>query len=173
MAHLNVEIKARCGDPEAVQDALVEGGAEHHGRDHQIDTYFVCQCGRLKLRQGTLETALIHYDRPDVAGARPAAVELYHPVGAEQAGRLRTVLEAAMDTRIVVDKRREIYYAGNVKFHVDDVTGLGRFVEIEAIDVDGELGEDTLRQQVDRWMETLGIREDDLVAESYSDLLMK
>jgi predicted adenylyl cyclase CyaB len=83
------------------------------------------------------------------------------------------VLEAAMDTRIVVDKRREIYYAGNVKFHVDDVTGLGRFVEIEAIDVDGELGEDTLRQQVDRWMETLGIREDDLVAESYSDLLMK
>jgi predicted adenylyl cyclase CyaB len=83
------------------------------------------------------------------------------------------VLEAAMDTRIVVDKRREIYYAGNVKFHVDDVTGLGRFVEIEAIDVDGELGEDALRQQVDRWMETLGIREDDLVAESYSDLLMK
>jgi predicted adenylyl cyclase CyaB len=77
-----------------------------------------------------------------------------------------------MDTLIVVDKRREIYYAGNVKFHVDDVTGLGRFVEIEAIDVERQFTDEELTAQVQRWMETLGLSEGDLVAESYSDLLM-
>ena len=172
MAHLNIEIKGRCAEPDAVADALIDAGAEHHGRDHQIDTYFTPVQGRLKLRQGTIETALIHYHRPAVSGPRPARVELYHPVGAQQAARLREVLSAALDTLVVVDKRREIYYAANVKFHIDDVTGLGRFVEIEAIDADGHLGEDHLRGQVDQWMETLRISKDDLLAESYSDLLM-
>jgi predicted adenylyl cyclase CyaB len=172
MAHRNVEIKARCDDSEAASEALIDAGAQHHGRDHQIDTYFLCARGRLKLRQGTIETALIHYDRPNVAAARAATVELYHPVGPQQAGRLREVLASAMDTLIVVDKRREIYYAGNVKFHVDDVTGLGRFVEIEAIDVERQFTDEELTAQVQRWMETLGLSEGDLVAESYSDLLM-
>jgi predicted adenylyl cyclase CyaB len=43
-----------------------------------------------------------------------------------------------------VDKHREIYFVGNVKFHLDTVEGLGTFVEIESIDMDGTIGQDRL-----------------------------
>ena len=33
--------------------------------------------------------------------------------------------------KAVVDKRRKIYFIGNVKFHFDTVDGLGTFVEVE------------------------------------------
>ena len=47
------------------------------------------------------------------------------------------MLPAALGIDVVVDERREIHFLGNVKNRLDDVTGLGTFVEIEAIDDDG------------------------------------
>jgi len=70
-----------------------------------------------------------------------------------------------------VDKRRHILWIANVKFHVDDVVGLGTFVEIEAIDRDGGLGEERLREQCERYRQLLGIEDADLEPRSYSDLL--
>ncbi|MFP4053763.1 MAG: class IV adenylate cyclase [Phycisphaerae bacterium] len=169
--HLNVEIKARCDDRDRVRDVLENAGADFHGHDHQIDTYFCVSAGRLKLRQGTIETALIHYERPDQPGPKASAVRLYQPVGPDQATRLREVLAAALETRVVVDKRREIYFLENVKFHIDDVTALGEFVEIEAIDRDGRIGRDALQRQCEQWMRRLGIDPGDLVEQSYSDML--
>jgi adenylate cyclase, class 2 len=169
--HLNVEIKARCDDRQRVREILEDAGADFHGHDHQIDTYFTVPSGRLKLRQGTIETALIHYERPDQPGPKASAVQLYQPVGPEQASRLREVLAAALETRVVVDKRREIYFLENVKFHLDDVTALGEFVEIEAIDRDGRIGCEALQRQCRQWMQRLGISEADLVEQSYSDLM--
>ena len=168
MAHLNIEIKARCGDPDRVRGALRARGADFRGVDHQVDTYFHCPRGRLKLREGNIERSLIHYDRPDQSGPKPARVTLCHP---ERTGPLRQVLAAALGVWTVVDKRREIYYIGNVKFHVDQVEGLGGFVEIEAIDADGDIGARRLREQCEEYMRMLGIEEEDLVTCSYSDLL--
>jgi len=39
------------------------------GLDHQIDTYFNVQKGRLKLREGNIENSLINYDRKNVSGS--------------------------------------------------------------------------------------------------------
>jgi predicted adenylyl cyclase CyaB len=70
---------------------------------------------------------------------------------------------------VVVDKLRHIFFINNVKFHVDEVKGLGDFVEIEAI---GEAGEENkLEQQCRHFMELLHLDNDDLISESYSDLL--
>ncbi|HUU22776.1 MAG TPA: hypothetical protein VM389_09600 [Phycisphaerae bacterium] len=60
----------------------------------------------------------------------------------------------------------------NVKFHVDEVDGLGRFVEIEAIDADGALGPDTLHAQCRHYMDLFGIDPADLIDRSYSDLIL-
>ena len=59
--HLNVEIKAKCSDPKRVRNILESKGAEYRGLDHQIDTYFRVPNGRLKLREGNIENALIFY----------------------------------------------------------------------------------------------------------------
>ena len=57
-----------------------------------------------------------------------------------------------------------------MKFHVDTVKGLGGFMEIEAQGNEGE--ERKLKDQCDYYKKELGIKDDDLVNYSYSDLLL-
>ena len=168
MSHLNVEIKARCNRPDAVRRILRQRGADFKGTDRQVDTYFRCRSGRLKLREGNIENSLIHYDRADEPGPKEARVWLcrLRPDPA-----LRELLSRALGVRTVVRKTREIYFIDNVKFHIDDVEGLGGFVEIEAIDLAGALGREAMHAQCREYQELFGIRQEDLVADSYSDML--
>jgi len=167
--HRNVEIKARCRCAESVRQVLRERGAVFRGVDHQVDTYFRCPNARLKLREGNIERALIFYDREDELGPKRANVVLWRLEA--ETDRLKSVLTAALGVRIVVEKRREIYFIDNVKFHIDSVPGLGDFVEIEAIDEDGSIGLDALQEQCESYLELFGIPEHDLLAGSYSDML--
>lgn len=170
MPHLNVEIKARCTDPEAVRARLLSLGADFTGEDRQLDTYFRAPNGRLKLREGKIENALIHYHRPDQAGPKLSEVTLY-PV--RPGSSLKTLLSDALGILAVVDKKRSIFFIGNVKFHVDQLHGLGDFVEIEAIDKEGDIGYDRLQEQCRHYLTALGIRQEDLLEESYSDMIIK
>jgi predicted adenylyl cyclase CyaB len=167
MPHLNVEIKARTQHRDRLRQILLDAGADFRGEDLQQDTYFHTPEGRLKLREGYIERNLIFYRRGDQAGPKASEVFLYRP---DEAPLLRELLTAALGVRQVVTKRREIYFAENVKFHLDLVEGLGEFVEIEAIDSDGRTGEARLRAQCAAWMERLGIREEDLLEGSYSEM---
>lgn len=170
MGIINIEIKARCTDPENAEFVLMRENAEFKGLDHQVDTYFNVPHGRLKLREGNIEHALIHYIREDRDGPKTSRVVLYRP---QKDPALKEILEKSLGILTVVDKKRKIFFIDNVKFHIDRVKGLGDFVEIEAIDRDGITGQDRLKGQCDHFMEILGIRNEELVAVSYSDMLMK
>lgn len=167
-AIINSEIKARCGDQEAVRQYLREHGADFKGTDHQIDTYFDVPEGRLKLRQGPIENNLIFYQRADTDGPKQSTINL-SPVAPDST--IGEVLTAALGVRVTVDKQREIYFIDNVKFHINTVQDLGNFVEIEAIDTDGKRNTEQLEQQCSHYMRELGIKDTDLVVGSYSDLL--
>jgi adenylate cyclase, class 2 len=169
MRKINLEIKARCGNPEVVRDVLRERQAKFAGLDQQRDTYFRVPAGRLKLRQGNIENALIYYRRPDQAGPKESDV-LLHPVTAGD--ELRALLTAALGVLVTVEKRREIYYVGNVKFHLDQVSGLGGFVEIEACG-EPDASRDALLAQCREYMRLLHIADSDLIDRSYSDLLLE
>ena len=78
----------------------------------------------------------------------------------------------ALGIKTIVDKKRRIYFIDNVKFHFDDVQQLGTFVEVEAIDKDGNLGIEKLQEQCVTYIDLFQIDEKDFVAESYSDLLL-
>lgn len=172
MTHKNIEIKARCKNPDRIRRLLEENGADFKGTDHQVDMYFKVPNGRLKLRQGNIENALIFYDRPDEAGPKRAYVSLFRTdtVGAAQ---LHDILICALDVRVVVDKQREIYFIDNVKFHLDAVEGLGRFIEIEAIDASGTIGIQKLQKQCNHYINLFGITDTDLINVSYSDMLLE
>jgi predicted adenylyl cyclase CyaB len=71
----------------------------------------------------------------------------------------------------VVRKKREIYFIKNVKFHIDEVEGLGTFAEIEASDLYADLSKEELQDQCDFYLRELKIRDEDLVSVSYSDML--
>ena len=85
---------------------------------------------------------------------------------------MKEILTASLGVLVTVKKQREIYFIGNVKFHLDRVDRLGTFVEIEAIDQDGTIGQDQLLAQCRTFLELFEISQEDLVAVSYSDLLL-
>ncbi len=169
-ARLNVEIKARTTDHRQVRAILKERKAHRVGEDHQTDTYFNVPEGRLKLREGNIENTLIFYRRSNMAGPKKSEVLLYR-VDPDPA--LKEVLAASLGVKVVVSKRREIWFDQNVKIHLDDVDGLGLFIEIEAIDSDGSRDEGELTTQCRQFMELFEISEQDLVEISYSDFLCK
>jgi|SRR6056297_575751 len=168
MSITNVEIKARCNNPDRIRQLLEEHEADYKGTDHQTDTYFEVPEGRLKLRQGTIEQNLIYYRRPDSASPKASSINL---VPAEHPNELHQLLTNALPTLVVVEKKREIYFINNVKFHIDEVKGLGDFIEIEAIDEDGSMGKEKLQEQCQYYLELLDIKDENLVPYSYSDML--
>ncbi|MDZ7683382.1 MAG: class IV adenylate cyclase [Fodinibius sp.] len=168
MSILNVEIKARCSNPDYIRSVLQDHNADFKGTDHQIDTYFDVPEGRLKLRQGTIENNLIFYKRDNQSGPKASSI---HSVPAEHPEKLHALLDNALGTKVVVDKEREIYFIDNVKFHIDQVKELGSFVEIEAIDEDGSIGKSNLQQQCEKYIELFNISDEQLLSHSYSDML--
>ena len=166
-----VEIKARTTTHDRQRDLLRAAGARHHATDHQLDHYYNVPAGRLKLRAGTTERSLIHYHRPDQAGPKDSDVSLTLFPDGVPAG-LHETLDRALGTWTIVDKRREIYFIDNVKFHLDRVAGLGTFLEIEAI---GDTADehDRLLQQCNHYRAYLGVTDDQLIDVSYSDLLSR
>lgn len=169
MEALNIEIKARSGNLGHIRSILQADGADFKGTDHQIDTYFKVPNGRLKLREGSIENNLIHYQRENKQGPKQSEVSLFKSMPGSS---LKQVLTKANGILAVVDKQREIYFIGNVKFHLDTVQSLGTFVEIEAIDTDGSIGTERLLEQCNAYLKRFNIADADLVSVSYSDLLM-
>ncbi len=153
-----------------MREYLKANNADFKGVDHQIDTYFNVPNGRLKLREGEIENFLVHYERPDQEGPKQSKVTLY---ASQPGSTLKEALTNALGVLVVVDKKREIYFIENVKFHVDVVENLGTFMEIEAIDKDGSIGEDRLNEQCNTCLKEMGIKDKDLISVSYSDLLLQ
>jgi len=158
----NLEIKARDADPRRTLEAALALGAEDKGDLTQRDTYFGGARGRLKLREQTPgEPELIQYRRPDEQGPRTSEFRLV-PVGA--AGALKEALDAALGTLVVVEKRRRLLLWEGVRIHLDEVDGLGAFLELEAPE------EGDQEAKVGRLSEALQIG--DPIPGSYSDLLL-
>lgn len=135
-----------------------------------IDTYFNIREGRLKLRQGNVENSLIYYQRSNQAGPKEFYVKLARLNETED---LLEVLKASNGVKIVVDKKGEIFFINNVKFHLDNVLLLGYFVEIEAIDDTGSLDKEKLLEQCEHFLEQFDIDQKDLLESSYSDMIME
>ena len=170
MPILNIEIKAKCNDPANIRNILTENKALFKGIDKQKDTYFKVKNGRLKMREGSIEYSLVYYDREDISGPKRSDVLYYHP---REEDLVKQQLQKAIGTLVTVNKKREIYYIDNVKFHIDEVEELGSFVEIEAIDKTGNIGAEKLYEQCREYLALFRISDEDLINNSYSDMLMK
>jgi homotetrameric cytidine deaminase len=168
-ASRNIEFKARDPQPARTLELALGLGAEDRGEIAQTDTYFARARGRLKLReQQPGDAELIQYRRADAPGARDSE---YRRVPAGDAPALRDALDAALGTLVVVEKRRRLLLHGNVRIHIDEVEGLGSFLELEAVaQQDSDLSAE--HAKVSRLRTELGIGDDALVAHSYSDLLL-
>src|SRR4051812_19193997 len=162
----NVELKALDPDPQATLERALAAGARDHGVLVQRDTYFGAPRGRLKLREEEPGTAhLIAYERADEATARTSAYRIA-PVDAP--AQLRDALAAALGVTQVVEKRRRVLLWERVRIHLDEVDGLGRFVELEAV-ADGDSDLVREHQHVRLLIDALGIHRESIQTGSYPD----
>jgi predicted adenylyl cyclase CyaB len=166
----NVEIKARLRDLEQARRVAAElsGGPPEVLR--QTDTYFRCAAGRLKLRQFSDAAAeLIAYARPNEVSPRTSQYRIVPVVDGES---LRDALSMSLGVLVVVAKEREVSHYKNVRIHLDRVEHLGTFLEFEAVlepAAHQSEGEALVRELTSRF----GLLPADLIAESYSDLLLR
>jgi len=165
----NIEIKARCPDLAAARQRALALATERAGLDHQVDTYFHTRSGRLKLRQSSLSGAqLIPYLRPDDEGPKRSD---YRVVPVADGEGLKRLLAEILGVECVVEKEREIVLYENVRIHLDRVAKLGSFLELEAVFDGSSASEEEERERVDWLMRELGVRDADLVAHSYENLV--
>ncbi|MBI5595699.1 MAG: class IV adenylate cyclase [Elusimicrobia bacterium] len=162
----NVELKARVSD----WDAVVARARRLWGEPTtliQRDVFFAAPKGRLKLRiQEPGPSYLIYYDRPDAAGPKTSEW-----LGADvaDAAAARALLAKALGELKTVEKTRLLFMAGRTRIHLDDVSGLGRFLELEVVLLPDEPSE-AGQAEAGELLKALGVPQDALLAGAYADL---
>ncbi len=164
----NVELKARLNSLDTARTIARKLATDYLGIQSQIDTYFHCHDGRLKLREMNGTAAqLIWYARPDQAEARASE---YYLLDIPDPTLAKQLLTAALGVQHIVEKSREIYMVHNVRIHLDDVTGLGSFLEFEAVmRAEQDLAEG--HAQLDGLCRQFAITAEHILAQSYGDML--
>lgn len=109
---------------------------------------------------------MIWYQRANSTGFRGSD---YYVLPVIKFAETLAALTGALGVRGEVRKRRELYLWHNVRIHLDDVEGLGTFVEFEAV-IDDRADEPVSHQRLATLTQALGITDANRIAVSYSDL---
>src|SRR2546426_5997410 len=164
----NVEIKARVSNVEAIRQKAAAVADKGPIEITQDDTFFRCESGRLKLRAfSSDEGELIFYRRADQPGPKESFY-LRSPTSAPDT--LRESLSLAYGQVGRVQKHRTLFLVGRTRIHLDNVKGLGHFLELEVVLNEGELAEAGIRE-AQSLMVRFGIESSQLVEGAYIDLL--
>jgi predicted adenylyl cyclase CyaB len=164
----NLEFKAKCQSLKSAVKTCNRLGARKKGILRQTDTYFKVKSGRLKVREINGEDfELIWYMRENVKGSRYSD---FIVVPLEEPKKMKALCRGLFGVRLVVVKHRLLYMYKNARIHIDTVRGLGKFVEFEVI---VNRGKNQARQLMDFLIAEFRISKKTIVAESYSDLLLK
>jgi adenylate cyclase class IV len=156
-------LKARAIDFEHLEDLLKNCGALFLGVDEQKDTYFQTDKGKLKLREGTIENLITHYERILEEGIERTVVYRYdvNPSAIEIENLITNY-----KTIGTVKKERSIYLLDIHKIQLDRLDQ-GDFLEIESIDREEKFTTEELRKRCLELKEKLGIADADLVPTGY------
>jgi predicted adenylyl cyclase CyaB len=165
----NLELKSKYTNMAKLRRLALELGAKYKQTRRQIDTYFNVPKGRLKLREIDSEAAqLVYYERAD---ERTSRYSDYSIVEIADAPGFKRMMLAALGVKAIVDKVRELWLYGNTRIHIDEVNGLGHFVEVETVITNQT---DTEAQAEHNWVkDALAIDDAQIVPVSYSDLIIK
>jgi predicted adenylyl cyclase CyaB len=165
---VNIEIKARTHDRERLYQLAQALSDQPEKTLVQHDVFFVCARGMLKLRQINGAAAeLIAYEREQGDRPRPSTYVLA-PVAGFEATRL--ALSGALGEIAEVRKTRTLLLSGRTRIHLDQVEGLGDFVELEVV-LGPDDDEASGRAEAESLMQRLEIDGGDLLDRTYAEML--
>jgi predicted adenylyl cyclase CyaB len=164
----NIEIKAQVSNVDELLPKILAIADRGPIEIIQEDTFFACDTGRLKLRAVSKEQGeLIYYRRSDQQGPKESFY-LRSPTSAPDS--LREALTAAYGQTGRVQKHRTLFLAGRTRIHLDSISGLGHFLELEVVLEEHEPAEVGVLE-ADDMLRRLGIESSQLIEGAYADLL--
>jgi predicted adenylyl cyclase CyaB len=164
----NIEIKARIRDFDKIRRRAEQLSDTRVEVIPQEDTFFNTPQGRLKLRVLSQNKGqLIYYTRSNQEGPKRSD---YHIFLTSDPENLKRVLELAYGIRGIIRKTRYLYLVGQTRVHLDDVEGLGQFMELEVVMRDEQNDSDG-QAIAEGLMAVLGVERSELLEGAYMDLL--
>ena len=164
----NIEIKARIASVDALLPKVRAIADQGPFEITQEDIFLACATGRLKLRILSKEQGeLIFYRRSDRRGPKESFY-LRSPTSAPES--FRQVLTLAYGETGRVQKHRTLFVVGRTRIHLDKVTGLGHFLELEVVLEEHEPSEVGVQEANDLLLR-LGVDASQLIEGAYVDLL--
>lgn len=168
MTGRNVEIKARLSNPDHTASIAAQIADSGPVIIEQEDVFFNCSKCRFKLRTFSDKTGeLIYYNRDNES--QPSECN-YSILKTSDPSLIHSILTKALGVLGIIRKSRTLYMYGQTRIHLDDVSGLGKFLEIEVVLAPGQ----TTSEGIDiahSLMQRLGISESNLIDEAYIDML--
>jgi len=163
----NIEIKARINYYEKVKRLVEDLCPTPIKTEQQEDTFFNTHHGRLKLRETSGESAIMYYDRPNSYKPKQSDIALSFTKNPDT---LKSVLIKSNGIRGIVKKERILYKYGQTRIHLDDVEGLGNFIELEVVLKENQSAQDG-KAIANDLMKKFGINTTDLIDVAYIDLI--
>jgi len=168
----SVTLKAKVEDVEAMECALFQLTQSIGHVLREEDVYFSVPVGQMKLRtnlnrSGRDDGQLISYRQTNNCGPNLSESRITHVQGV---ARLRHTLALSLDELGTINKHRRIYTKNNFRASVDEVEGLGCFVDID-IHSDNVESIEEMVEQARSIQKELGIEDEQLVCFSYLDLI--
>jgi len=135
--NVEIEVKAKIRDIEKVRQRLKKIGAKYLGTVKHIDTYFLIKptdrfkrAPRLRIRQDLIsqKSRLEYHEPKDQLTTHEFELKI------DDAKTAETILKKLGFSReTVIQKTRLEYKLGRFNIVLDDVKGLGKFIEVEII----------------------------------------
>jgi adenylate cyclase class 2 len=162
-----LEAKVRVPSHDAVREALRTAGAQRQGSARQVNRFFDTPGRDLKSRGCGLRVriadngAALTFKGPFEAGPFKQREELETEVGDGEI-LTRILLSTGWEVTFEFGKLRETWLLSNCHVELDDVPGLGMFVEVEGPD------EATIRDVLSR----IGLADLPVIKQGYVELLL-
>jgi len=168
---LEVEVKARVKDLKAVEIKVKAMGFSLEGTEEHSDVYFKHPARDFARTDETLRVRTVNgrsvltYKGPKLDKVSKTREE----VEVELKGDMVRVLDRVGFTPVlIVTKVRKVYRKADIEVCLDDVEGLGTYVEVECMSKDLE----ATRDRVMSVIKALGIPDNALERRSYLELLL-
>ena len=164
----NLEIKAKLPNRERAIEIAEALPSSFSDELNQTDTYFIAPQGRLKLREiNQTTTELIYYNRAEDSNERISKFEIYQTANSH---KLKSILTDAFGVKAVVKKHRRLYLFNTTRIHIDEVEGLGDFIEFE-VPIDSNI--ENAHQIIDFLISKFHLHTDIFIKGSYVDLILE
>lgn len=163
---VNLELKIKTKSNDELVKRILDSDGRFIKTLIQKDTYYKFSKGLLKLRKVNEEYELIKYNRNEEKGERWSDYSLLFLKGEN----VEEYLHDLFQIETVVEKERKLYLYNNTRIHLDDVTKLGTFLELETVVKD--ITKDEAIEEFDNVVRFLNLDISSQLKMSYRDLML-